>query len=107
MKHTPGPWNMGGAIKTERGRVYGINARVNIEGFNGPQDCRIAEVFSIKANARLIARTPELLEHAQYIDYAGPELPNSVADEALVSINITAIGLRQLRATLAAIEGRP
>ena len=60
-KYTPGPWNRVAAIETERGMVYGINAWADVKGLNGTQDCRIAEVFSIEGNAKLVSCAPDLL----------------------------------------------
>ena len=49
--HTPGKVRICEPITTERGRAWGINGLATPDGFNGASDCRLAEVFSIEANA--------------------------------------------------------
>lgn len=64
LTHSPRPWRLGQPIETDRGTVYGINAHCDI-GIRG--DARIAEVFSIEANAHLVAAAPELLDALELI----------------------------------------
>ena len=64
MNHTPGPWKMKQVTETH-GRYTGSTYRYIIT--EDPTDC-IAEIFpsrspaTFRANARLIAESPKLLE---------------------------------------------
>ena len=57
--HTPGPWHV-----KQTGFTY-FRDNWNINGFHQvacrPQDCQLATVYDVEANARLIAAAPELL----------------------------------------------
>ena len=44
---------------TNRGKMWGINGDEGTSGLSG--DARLAEVFSIEANAKLVAAAPDLL----------------------------------------------
>jgi len=66
MTHTPGPWRMCAMTETDRGRMWGINGDEGTSGLSG--DARLAEVFSIEANAKLVAAAPELLAALKRID---------------------------------------
>ena len=59
MTHTPGPWRVCQMEVTNRGKMWGINGDEGTSGLSG--DARLAEVFSIEANAKLVAAAPELL----------------------------------------------
>ena len=68
MEQTSKRWHQCAGIMTDRGMVYGINAWVDVPGYNREQNCRIAEVYSIEANARLIANAPRIAdEHADLL----------------------------------------
>jgi hypothetical protein len=62
---TSGPWNISDPSPVNTGNQYAmtwrIHGRHNVEGFNQPQDCKLADVYSVEANARLIASAPDLL----------------------------------------------
>lgn len=57
-KHTLGPWIM----YPLKGNDWGINGFHKVDGFHNAQDCMLASVYSVEANARLIAAAPDLLE---------------------------------------------
>lgn len=64
MTHTPGPWRLTDEVQTDRGRTWGINAWEDTSGITG--DARLAEVFSIVENARLVAAAPDLMEACKF-----------------------------------------
>jgi hypothetical protein len=76
-KHTTGDWRLSGPVETDRGKMWGINGFVN-GAINGlaftTQDCRIAEVFSIEANAKLIVRAPNLIHLLRLLETAARRL---------------------------------
>ena len=55
-KHTQGPWTVDGAVATENLDVLGEGGRVAM------LDCDDIDAETLKANARLIAAAPEMLD---------------------------------------------
>lgn len=62
IKHTPAPWRLSGVDVVNGDDHWCINGHSLVTGLHSPTDCRLATVYSIEANARLIAAAPELLE---------------------------------------------
>lgn len=62
-KHTVSPWNLSKSKDIGLGRAWTITGQVEgkYTGMNCPSECLLAEVYSIEANARLMATAPELL----------------------------------------------
>lgn len=54
-KHTQGPWTVDGAVATENLDVLGEGGRIAM------LDCDDIDAETLKANARLIAASPEML----------------------------------------------
>ena len=63
---TPGPWRLSGVDVVDGDDHWCINGHALVSGFHSPTDCRLATVYTIEANARLIAAAPELLEALQW-----------------------------------------
>lgn len=55
-KHTQGPWTVDGAVATENLDVLGEGGRIAM------LDCDDIDAETLKANARLIAASPEMLD---------------------------------------------
>jgi len=55
-KHTQGPWTVDGAVATENLDVLGEGGRVAM------LDCDDIDSETLRANARLIAASPEMLD---------------------------------------------
>ena len=60
---TPGPWRLSGVDVVNGDDHWCINGHALVEGFHSPTDCRLATVYTIEANARLIAAAPSM--HAE------------------------------------------
>ena len=57
---TPGPWRLSGVDVVNGDDHWCINGHALVEGFHSPTDCRLATVYTIEANARLIAAAPSM-----------------------------------------------
>lgn len=86
VKHTPGPWEAR-EVRTQVGRAFRIGAGEMLEAGKGC--CIIYDDYcgnpdnERKANARLIAAAPDLLEIAQEIldrGYVSESIPEERAD---------------------------
>lgn len=53
-------WTLHGPEETKEGRVWRIYGRTKIHGFSGLPQCRLADVYSIEKNARLMVAAPDL-----------------------------------------------
>ena len=61
-QHTPGPWvAYEDPMANNPSTTWGVNGFHPVAGFAIPQDCQLATVYDVEANARLIAAAPELL----------------------------------------------
>lgn len=61
-QHTPGPWiAYSDPLSRNPSLTCGINGFHPVAGFHSPQDCQLATVYDVEANARLIASAPDLL----------------------------------------------
>ena len=60
-QHTPGPWRVKQTGFTYFRDTWNINGFHQVACFQNPQDCQLATVYDVEANARLIAAAPELL----------------------------------------------
>lgn len=77
-QHTPGPWHVG--VKQAEKIVYDSTgwAVANATVYHGENDAE-----QVKANARLIAAAPDLLEFAKaVVRYAGSAGDDYLADKA-------------------------
>lgn len=92
--HTPGPWRDGQAGNL---RVYGPDGMGEHSGL-------IAEVFKSRANARLIAAAPDLLEALRGARQTILELVNARYSEAEGSDDDW---MAEIDAAIAKAEGRP
>ncbi|MDI4088406.1 hypothetical protein QK428_03575 [Pseudomonas aeruginosa] len=64
MKHTPGPWHVGGPNKCT---IYDKHGQRLANSFEGVMATQRTD-SECEANARLIAAAPELLEALQHIE---------------------------------------
>jgi len=62
-QHTPGPWILieREPVGHELGARWQVNGYHHCDGRGWPEDCMLAHVYSIEANARLISAAPDLL----------------------------------------------
>ena len=61
-QHTPGPWVFTeDPLSRNPSLTWNINGFHPVAGFLSPQDCQLATVYDVEANARLIAAAPDLL----------------------------------------------
>ena len=89
MKHTPGPWSVDHNIN--------VMAAGGFVAFPG-----ISAGFDQKANARLIAAAPELLEALQALeDY----VCNNISNDYPTGIDTDSIAFRQAHAAIAKATG--
>lgn len=58
--HTPSPWTMT-PIEGNDWTITGFVPSEQVDAIGAPVKCLLADVFSIEANAALIAAAPELL----------------------------------------------
>jgi len=108
--HTPAPWKMIRAESDADGaKVWQINGHHQCEGFHSPSDCQLAKVYSVAANARLIAAAPDILaaleEQLQNTEgdlSAHFENGESEADCAFLSARIAAMSAAIARAKVEA-----
>ena len=101
--HTPGPWRVFDVftdieVVTDRPTA---NETESIVQFRGQRNA--------KANARLIAAAPELLQSARYIDSVAPCQPadgsSPLEDDELVEIVVSGKAIKALRAVIAKAKG--
>lgn len=70
VKHTPGPWKIGGALNENR---TGVNWEVPVWSDNGPEYGKMSAIATApdremaRANARLIASAPDMLKALQSV----------------------------------------
>ena len=61
-QHTPGPWEISeDPLSRNPSSTWCILGFHQVAGFHSPQECQLATVFDVEANARLIAAAPDLL----------------------------------------------
>ena len=89
-KHTPPPWWVGGIDSDEvHCRIFAkdISCNVRIKLVDAPSVGGLIPDEQLKANARLIAAAPELLEFARSVArYAGSAGDDYLADKARAAI---------------------
>lgn len=102
VKHTPGPWGTA-TVLAEKGEILKIRVSAD-DGKTGYQYTGIADVFSLddegKANAKLIAAAPELLEAAIEI------IKGAQNSDGTISKTTSSIALQKLQKAIAKAEGK-
>ena len=100
-KHTPGPWVAQPTVDSTCHNIFGTskNQEYHIGTLQGGSR---ADVQIAKANARLIAAAPELLEALQYC----LEAANAYEAKALYSGNLHEIVQEKARAAIAKARGQ-
>jgi hypothetical protein len=100
MEHTKGTWRVAPDQELEKYHPYHECRNIMVGNW---VIARMTDHRNQRANSRLIAASPALLESCQYVEMAseGIELDGTESDDHALQITITAAGLRDLRAAIA------